>query len=88
MGDGDSVIVSIIVRNLDEGLKRRLRIRAAENGRSMEAEARDILQTALSYQPAAPENLASAIRARFAPLGGVELNLPPRSPIRTPPRFD
>ena len=88
MGDGDSVIASIIVRNLDEGLKRRLRIRAAENGRSMEAEARDILQTALSHQPAAPENLASAIRARFAPMGGVELDLPPRSPIRKPPRFD
>ena len=88
MGDGDSVIASIIVRNLDEGLKRRLRIRAAENGRSMEAEVRHILQTALSHQPAAPENLASAIRARFAPMGGVELDLPPRAPIRKPPRFD
>ena len=88
MGDGDSVIASIIVRNLDEGLKGRLRIRAAENGRSMEAEVRHILQTALSHQPAAPENLASAIRARFAPMGGVELDLPPRAPIRKPPRFD
>ena len=88
MGDGDSVIASIIVRNLDEALKRQLRIQAAQNGRSMEAEARDILQTALNRQPAAPQNLASAIRARFAPLGGVELDLPPRSPLRTPPRFD
>lgn len=88
MEDGDTVIASIIVRNLDEGLKRRLRIRAAQNGRSMEAEVRDILQTALSHQPAAPENLATAIRARFVPLGGVELNLPPRSPTRKPPRFD
>ena len=86
--DGDSVIASIIVRNLDKGLKRRLRIRAAANGRSVEAEVRDILQTALSRQPAAPDNLATAIRARFAPLGGVELDLPPRSPTRTPPRFD
>ena len=81
-------MASIIVRNLEEGLKRRLRIQAAENGRSMEAEARDILQTALSNQPAVPQNLATAIRARFAPLGGVELDLPPRSPLRTPPRFD
>ena len=88
MVDGDSVIASIIVRNLDEGLKRRLRIRAAKNGRSMEAEARDILRTALNRQPEAPENLASAIRARFAPLGGVDLELPPRSPMRKPPRFD
>lgn len=81
-------MASIIVRNLDEGLKHRLRIRAAENGRSMEEEARDILRTALNTQPAAPENLATAIRARFAPLGGVELDLPPRSPMRKPPRFD
>ena len=88
MGDGDSVIATIIVRNLDEGLIRRLRIRAAQNGRSMEAEIRDILHTALNHQPAAPQNLASAIRARFAPLGGVELDLPPRAPMRKPPRFD
>ena len=81
-------MASIIVRNLDDGLKQRLRIQAAANGRSMEAEVRDILQTALNRQPAAPQNLASAIRARFAPLGGVELELPPRSPMRKPPRFD
>ena len=81
-------MASIIVRNLEEGLKRRLRIRAAENGRSMEEEARDILRTALYHQPPAQEDLASAIRARFAPLGGVELNIPPRSPMRKPPRFD
>ena len=37
-------MASITVRNLDDGLKRRLRIRAAENGRSMEQEARDILR--------------------------------------------
>ena len=81
-------MASITVRNLEEGLKRRLRIRAAENGRSMEEEARDILRTALNHQPSAQENLATAIHARFAPLGGVELDLPPRSPIRRPPRFD
>lgn len=81
-------MASIIVRNLDDGLKRQLRLQAAANGRSMEAEVRDILHTALNRQPAAPQNLATAIRARFAPLGGVELDLPPRSPMRKPPRFD
>ena len=35
-----------------------------------------------------PANLASTIRARFAPLGGVELDFPPREPMREPPRFD
>ena len=79
---------SITVRNLEDGLKHRLRIRAAENGRSMEEEARDILRTALYHQQPEQENLASAIRARFAPLGGVELQIPPRSPMRKPPRFD
>ena len=39
-------MASITVRHLDEELKRRLRIRAAENGRSMEQEARDILRAA------------------------------------------
>ena len=81
-------MASITVRNLEDGLKQRLRIRAAENGRSMEEEARDILRTALYHQPPAQDNLANAIRARFAPLGGVELDIPPRSSMREPPRFD
>ena len=81
-------MASITVRNLDDGLKRRLRIRAAENGRSMEQEARDILRAALDQEAPAEKNLATAIRARFQPLGGVELDLPPREPIPEPPQFD
>ena len=81
-------MASITVRNLGEGLKRRLRIRAAENGRSMEQEARDILRAALDQRPSTGKDLVSAIRARFAPLGGFELNLPPREPMREPLRFD
>ena len=81
-------MASITVRNLDDGLKRRLRIRAAENGRSMEQEAREILKAALEEEAAPVKNLGSAIRARFAPLGGVELEIPPRQPMRDPPRFD
>ncbi len=81
-------MASIMVRGLETELKRKLRIRAAENDRSMEEEARIILRTALNLPPVPPENLASAIRARFEPLGGVELDLPPRSPIRSLSRFD
>ena len=44
-------MASITVRNLEKGLKRRLRIREDENGRSMEEEARDILSTALYHKP-------------------------------------
>ena len=82
-------MVSITVRNLDEGLKRRLRIRAAENGHSMEQEARYILRAALSEEYAAPaRNLGTAIHEMFRPYGGVELDIPPREPMREPPSFD
>jgi plasmid stability protein len=80
---------SITIRNLDPALKERLRVRAAQHGQSMEAEARRILQTVLAPQDAPPaRHLYDRVRARFAPLGGVELELPPREPLREPPRFD
>jgi antitoxin FitA len=80
---------SITIRNLDPALKERLRVRAAQHGQSMEAEARRILQTALvaAGVPAA-RNLYDRIHGRFARLGGVELELPPREAAREPPRFE
>lgn len=41
-------MTAITIRKLPDGLKQRLRMRAAANGRSMEAEARDILSQALA----------------------------------------
>jgi len=80
---------SITIRNLDPALKERLRIRAAQHGQSMEAEARRILQTVLAPQETPPvRHLFDRVRARFAPLGGVNLELPPREPVREPPWFD
>jgi plasmid stability protein len=80
---------SITVRNLDPAIKERLRVRAAENGHSMEAEVRRILQTVLKGPARAPaSNLYERIRARVDPLGGIDLELPPREPTREPPRFD
>ena len=79
-------MASITIRNLDDGLKRRLRVRAAENGRSMEEEARDILRRTVGEAPP-PRDLGRAIHARFATLGGVELELPERGPVRPPPKF-
>ena len=81
-------MASITVRNLDDGLKRRLRIRAAENGRSMEQEARDILRAALDEDAAPDRNLGTAIHELFKPFGGVELETLPREPMRDPPRFN
>ena len=75
---------SIIIRNLDENTKRKLKIRAATNGRSMEREAREILKNVLARTSKKQANLADRIRDIFSPLGGVELERLPRDPIREP----
>jgi|tagenome__1003787_1003787.scaffolds.fasta_scaffold20981448_2 plasmid stability protein len=80
---------SLNIRQLDPALKEQLRIRAAHHGRSMEAEARAILKEVLMKgRPTTGADLVAVIRGRFAPLGGVELELPPRVPGREPPRFE
>ena len=78
-------MATMTIRNIDDRLKARLRVQAALNGRSMEDEARDILRAVLSVEPARGGSLVKAIRARIAPLGGIDLELPEREPIRTPP---
>ena len=80
-------MASITIRNLDDEVKTRLRIRASANGRSMEEEARIILREAVG-QEAEPENLATFIRECLEPFGGVELELPPREAPREPPDFN
>jgi plasmid stability protein len=79
-------VASITIRNLDDRTKARLRIRAAQHGRSMEEEARTLLRVALREEPRRSANLADAIRRRFQPLGGVELTLPAREAMREPPK--
>lgn len=79
-------MASITIRNLDDDVKARLRVRAAGHGRSMEEEARLILREAVESD-AGPVDLAAAIRSRFSPLGGVDLDLPARGPVREPPRL-
>jgi len=78
-------MASITIRKLEESTKRKLKIRAAMNGRSMEQEAREILKGALkSPPPKSGANLAESIHRRFARFGGVELEPFPRGPIREP----
>lgn len=83
---------TLTIRNLDENVKRRLQLRAALNGRSMEAEAREALSELVMRNPAPaiPEDdLGTAIRKRFAAFGGVEAEIPPRQPSSRPiPDFD
>jgi antitoxin FitA len=78
-------VASITIRKLDERVKARLRLRAARHGRSMEEEARDILKGALLAEGPEAQNLAQAIRKHIEPLGGVDLTLPKRQPLRRPP---
>ncbi|MBF0166459.1 MAG: plasmid stabilization protein [Alphaproteobacteria bacterium] len=78
---------SITIRKFDDSMKGKLRIRAACHGRSMEEEARVILRSALASEEGGQMNLAERIRKRFAPLGGVELEVPPREGLRQPPDF-
>ena len=81
-------MASITIRNLEEEVKTRLRIRAAKHGHSMEAEARTILGDAVDLKATPTKGLGTALQELFRPLGGVELDIPPREPMREPPRFD
>jgi plasmid stability protein len=76
---------TLTIRNLEDPLKTRLRLRAAARNRSMEEEARQILRAALQ-EPAEPQQeLGARIRARFAALGDTTLAIEPRQPVRPPP---
>jgi antitoxin FitA len=76
-------MASITLRNIDESLKASLRLSAAENGRSMEEEARQILKQAL-LQRRCSKGIGSRIAQRFSRFGGVNLPQPERSAPRTP----
>lgn len=82
-------MATLTIRNVDETVKERLRRRAASHGHSMEAELRIIVSEALERDAdrTAP-NLAEAIRRRFAPFGGVELEFHPPVVIGEPTTFD
>ena len=80
-------MANITIRNLDDHVKTRLRVRAARHHRSMEEEARIILRDAVKRGPST-RNLAEIARSHFGPDNGVDLELPPRGPMREPPSFD
>lgn len=70
-------MASVSIRDLDDEVRERLRVRAAENGRSMEAEIRLILAEAVGPADQSA-GLFRTLLDRVAELGGVELDLPPR----------
>ena len=78
-------MATLTIRRLSDSTKSKLRVRAAENGRSMEEEARRIIEDAVGTGHKV--GLAEAIHNIFAPLGGVDLELPLRQPVGEPPDF-
>jgi plasmid stability protein len=77
-------VATLTIRNIDESLKRTLRLRAARNGRSMEEEARQLLRQCLT-EDRQDGGLGSRIAGRWGAVGGVELPGRRQSMPRTPP---
>lgn len=80
-------MASLMIRRLEDEVKQQLRLRAARHGRSMEDEARTILRSVLAGDSSDNVDLGTAIHRRFAPFGGIELEIPPRGPARKLPKF-
>lgn len=70
-------MATLTIRDFDDRLRDQLRIRAAQHGRSMEAEVRAILSQALITQSES-SGLGSRIHQRFAAVGSIDLDLPDR----------
>ena len=81
-------VATLTVRGLAADLHARLRVRAAQHGRSMEAEVRAILEEHLTDPAPHIVGLGSRVHARFAALGGLELDLPPRQAAPRAADFD
>lgn len=80
-------MAQVIVRNLDDSVKRKLQRRAAKNGRSMEEEAREILRNALKDEGKSEYGLGTEIAELFR---GLELEEPIKKLKIRPriPKFD
>ncbi|MCE2960648.1 MAG: FitA-like ribbon-helix-helix domain-containing protein [Akkermansiaceae bacterium] len=64
---------TLTIRNLDDGVKQKLRLRAASHQRSMEAEARDILAKSLIEEqpPAEQQSEIDERRRRLRAVVGI-----------------
>lgn len=71
---------AVTIRKLPDELKQRLRLRAAANGRSMEAEAREILTRALTTDARVDLSWIEQLIAVGDELGGVDLPMPADQP--------
>ena len=82
-------MTNITLNQLEPQLLQRLQQRANQNGRTVEAEITAILTSVVAPTLPSPTepDLATAIKQRFAEVGGVDLPEIPREPIRNPATF-
>jgi len=76
------MMASITIRNIDDEVKSKLRVRAAMNNRSMEEEVRVILKEATSQSHEKQRSLVDIAREAVEPYNGFEVELPKRDDIR------
>ncbi len=77
-------MATLTIRDLDDALKLKLRLRAASQNRSMEEEARQILRAALVEPEHPRESFVTRVKSRFDGLGDVQLQIDPRESVREP----
>jgi antitoxin FitA len=78
---------NITIHQLEPDLSHRLEQRAAQHGRTIEAEIKSILYSVLTPEPSPQLDLATAIDRRFADLGEFEIPETPRDAMRAAPNF-
>ncbi|EFA68262.1 plasmid stability protein [Cylindrospermopsis raciborskii S07] len=81
-------MTEITIHQLEPDITKLLEQRAAQNGNTIEAEIKAILQSVLIAQKTPQINLTDAIENRFAKLGEFQLPEINKEPIRTPPIFN
>lgn len=72
-------MATLTIRDFDDELKAALRVRAAEQGRSMEAEVREILRAVLTRPSSSGVGMGTRIRQRFSGGENAEIELPART---------
>lgn len=78
---------NITIHQLEPDLSHRLEQRAAQHGRTIEAEIKFILSSVLNPEPSPQIDLATAIDRRFADMGEFEIPETPRDAMRAAPNF-
>ena len=84
-------MATITITDLDDGIHERLADRALREGRSIDAEARRVIEASLRPAGITGERLLSAIRRNMAGSGGFrsgEFIEPQRPPAGEPPEFE